>query len=171
MNTERPLENEYAPYYHKYILLVNGCDITTIINNHCKEIINFINSIPEQKGDYAYAVAKWTIKELIQHLIDTERIFIYRALRFSRKDSQALLGFDEDVYVKNANAANRSLQDLIDEFVALRTSSDLFFKSLNNEQLQQFGIANNNKVSVNAIAYITIGHLLHHINIIKERYL
>lgn len=170
MNTQKPQQSEYPAYYHKYICLTNGNNINELIQNHSYEIIKFINDIPNEKADYAYAKGKWTIKELLQHLIDVERIFIYRALRFARKDSQALLGFEEDDYVLHSNAKNRTLQNLKDELNALRNSSDIFFVSLNNEQLQQIGIANNLPISVNAIVFICFGHLIHHINIIKERY-
>lgn len=170
MNTQKPLESEYPAYYHKYICLTNGNNINELLQNHSYEIVKFINELPDAKADYAYAAGKWTIKELVQHLIDTERIFIYRALRFARKDNQPLLGFDEDDYAQNSNASNRTLQSLKDEFIALRNSSDIFLKTLSNEQLQQNGTANNQSITVNAIAFICFGHLIHHINIIKERY-
>lgn len=171
MNLQKPQQSEYPAYYHKYICLTNGNNIKELIHHHSYEIINFINALPNDKANYAYAPNKWTIKELLQHLIDTERIFIYRALRFSRKDSQPLLGFEEDDYVKHSNAGSRTLENLKEEFIALRTGSDIFLSSLSQEQLKQTGTANNQTITVNAIAFICFGHLIHHINIIRERYL
>lgn len=171
MNLQKPQQSEYPAYYHKYICLTNGNNIKELIHHHSYEIINFINALPNDKANYAYAPEKWTIKELLQHLIDTERIFIYRALRFARKDNQPLLGFEEDDYVKYSNTGSRTLENLKEEFIALRTSSDIFLASLSQEQLKQTGTANNQTITVNAIAFICFGHLIHHLNIIKERYL
>ena len=108
---------------------------------------------------------------MLQHLIDAERIFVYRATRFARKDNQNLLGFEENEYAANANAAKRTLQSLKDELAALRASTNLFLQSLDEEKLQQTGTANNHSISVNAIAFIIFGHLIHHKNIIEEKYL
>ncbi len=168
---QRPLENEYAYFYKNYIALATGNNINAVITNHSNIIDDFYNNLPEAKADYAYAEGKWTIKDLLQHLIDAERIFVYRATRFVRKDNQSLLGFEENDYAQNANAANRTLQSLKNELSALRTSTNLFLESLNDEQLAQSGAANNNLITVNAIAFIIFGHLLHHKNIIEERYL
>lgn len=167
----RPSENEYASFYKNYIALAIGNNIEDLITNHSQKINEFYNNLPESKADYAYADGKWTIKDLFQHLIDAERIFVYRATRFARKDNQDLLGFEENDYAANANAGKRSLQGLKDELAALRSSTNLFLQNLDNEQLQQVGKANNHPISVNAIAFIIFGHLLHHKNIIGERYL
>jgi uncharacterized damage-inducible protein DinB len=167
----RPLENEYAGFYKNYIALATGNNINELMANHSSVVNDFYNNLPETKADYAYAESKWTIKDLLQHLIDAERIFVYRATRFARKDSQSLLGFEENEYAQNANASDRTLQSLKDELSALRISTNLFLQNLNDEQLAQSGAANNNPITVNAIAFIIIGHLLHHKNIIEERYL
>ncbi len=167
----RPAQNEYPQYYHNYIELAKGDSVKEIIEKYSKEINNKIIDLPTSKADYAYALGKWTVKELLQHLIDTERIFVYRALRFSRKDSQPLLGFEEDDYVANSNASTRNLDSLKEEFIALRKANDIFFETLTAEQLAAKGFANNNEISVNAIIFICFGHLLHHINILHERYL
>ena len=108
---------------------------------------------------------------MLQHLIDAERIFVYRATRFARKDNQSLLGFEENDYAQNGNAVTRTLQSLKEELSALRKSTNLFLENLNDDQLAQNGAANNNLITVNAIAFIIFGHLLHHKNIIEERYL
>ena len=167
----RPTENDYPKYYDQYIKLTKGKNIEELIFNHSQSIISAINDLPNEMGDFAYAENKWTIKELLQHCIDTERIFVYRALRFSRKDNQALLGFEEDDYAKNSMANTRNLQQIKNEFIALRNSSNLFFASLTNEQLQQIGIASSKQINVNAIVFICFGHLIHHINILQERYI
>jgi uncharacterized damage-inducible protein DinB len=168
---QRPLENEYASFYKNYIALATGNNINEVISNHSKIISDFYNNLPEAKADYAYAKDKWTIKDLLQHLIDAERIFVYRATRFARKDNQPLLGFEENDYAQNANAVTRTLQSLKEELSALRRSTNLFLENLNYNQLAGNGTANNNLITVNAIAFIIFGHLLHHKNIIEERYL
>jgi uncharacterized damage-inducible protein DinB len=165
----RPQANEYGIFYKNYIALASGKNISELISNHNFTINQFYDSLPEEKADYAYAPGKWTLKDLLQHLIDAERIFVYRATRFARKDNQPLLGFEENFYAANANG--RTLQSLKTEFIALRVATNLFLKSLNDDQLQQVGIANNNPITVNAIAFIIFGHLLHHKNIIEEKYL
>jgi uncharacterized damage-inducible protein DinB len=168
---QRPLENEYASFYKNYIALATGNNINDVIVNHNRTISKFYSNLPEEKADYAYAEGKWTIKDLLQHLIDAERIFVYRATRFARKDNQSLLGFEENDYAQNGNAVTRTLQSLKEELSALRKSTNLFLENLNDDQLAQNGAANNNLITVNAIAFIIFGHLLHHKNIIEERYL
>lgn len=168
---QRPLENEYASFYKNYIALATGNNINDVIVNHNRTISKFYSNLPEEKADYAYAEGKWTIKDLLQHLIDAERIFVYRATRFARKDNQSLLGFEENDYAQNASAITRTLQSLKEELSALRKSTNLFLENLNDDQLAQNGAANNNLITVNAIAFIIFGHLLHHKNIIEERYL
>ena len=168
---QRPQENEYASFYKNYIVLATGNNIRQVIATHSQKINEFYSNLPEAKAAYAYATDKWTIKDLLQHLIDAERIFVYRATRFARKDNQNLLGFEENDYAANANAAKRTLQSLKDELAALRASTNLFLQSLDEEKLQQTGTANNHSISVNAIAFIIFGHLIHHKNIIEEKYL
>lgn len=167
----RPQAGDAAVYYHKYIALATGDSVHEIISNHSKELLDFYSSIPEDKADYAYAPGKWTIKELLQHLIDAERVFAYRALCFARKDATPLPSFNENAYAENSNASGRTLQSLKEEFAACRKSTDLLLLSLSDEQLQQTGIASNNNVTVNAIAFIIYGHLLHHKKITEEKYL
>ena len=167
----RPTENDYPPFYHNYILKVKGNSIEEIIDNYSKQFEDFIQSIPLEKEDYAYAEHKWTVKDVLQHLIDAERVFVYRATRFSRKDATVLPGFNENEYAQNAHASNRNFYALKNEVLALRISTDLFLQSLSQEQLILQGNANGNLITVNAIAYIIYGHFLHHINVLKERYL
>ncbi len=167
----RPLESEYPTFYKNYIDKTNGDTIKELIDNYANEFKDFIQSIPEEKQDFAYATDKWTVKDLLQHLIDAERVFVYRATRFSRKDKTDLPGFDENDYARNAHAGEKKFEDLTTELVALRKSTDLFLQNLSDEQLAQTGTANGKEISVNAIAFIIYGHLLHHKNILQERYL
>ena len=133
---QRPQENEYASFYKNYIVLATGNNIRQVIATHSQKINEFYSNLPEAKAAYAYATDKWTIKDLLQHLIDAERVFVYRATRFAREDSQGLLGFDENNYAANANAAKRTFQSLKDELSALRKSTDIFLEILDEKQLQ-----------------------------------
>ncbi len=166
----RPQPNECAPYYQKYIALAQGNSISEIVNNHAFDLQEFYNSLPDDKADFAYAENKWTIKQVLQHLTDAERVFAYRALRISRNDETPLASFEENDYVKNGFAETRALSSLKQEFNAVRAATDIFLLALNDEQTKRMGTASNNPVSVNALAFIIYGHLLHHKNILKERY-
>jgi hypothetical protein len=166
----RPLPNECAPYYQKYIALAEGDSINEIIHNYAFELQEFYNSLPDEKADFAYAENKWTVKEVLQHLTDAERVFAYRALRISRNDNTPLASFDENAYVENGFAGGRALSTLKQEFNAVRAATDMFLLSLNETQIKRMGTASNNPVSVNALAFIIYGHLLHHKNILTERY-
>ena len=167
----KPLEGEYAPFAKGYVALVKGDNLKEIIANHASEIHSFYNSLPEEKADHRYEQNKWTIKELVQHIIDAERIFSYRALRIARKDFTPLPSFDENTFTANSNANSRTLLSLKEEFNAVREATDLLLQSFDQEQLNQQGTAGNHPTTVNAIMYIIYGHLLHHINIIQQRYL
>jgi len=166
----RPQPNESAPFYHKYIALTEGNSIGEIVENYAIELQEFYNNLPESKADFAYAENKWTVKQVLQHLADAERVFAYRALRMSRNDETPLASFDENAYVENGFATERPLSSLKQEFNAVRAATDIFLLSLNEEQVGRIGTASNNPVSVNALAFIIYGHLLHHKNILKERY-
>ena len=130
-----------------------------------------MESIPPEKYDYRYKVGKWTVKEVLQHIIDAERIFGYRALRFARKDPTFLPGFDENSYADNAKADKRDWTNLLEEFKAVRKTSEFLFGSFNDEQLDAAGTANNNSNYVLGIGFIVIGHSIHHKNVLRERYL
>ncbi|HVG42811.1 MAG TPA: DinB family protein [Chitinophagaceae bacterium] len=166
----KPNLSEVPSYYHNYVSLVQEDDLIKALEDQ-SDIINFLKSIPEEKWNYRYAENKWSIKEMIQHIIDAERIFCYRALCFARKDQTPLPSFNENEYARNSKADMRSKDDLIGELKAVQQTSLLFFSSLDAEQLANKGVANNNLVSVNAIAYLLIGHTKHHINILNDRYL
>lgn len=164
--------NEYANFYANYIASVsNEYTLVEELEISIHRFIKFVQDIPMDKFDYRYAEGKWTIKEIIQHLIDAERIFAYRALRFARYDATVLSGFDEDYYVLNSTANQRSIMELLTEYSAVRHTSLLLFKSFNNEQLLYSGIASNNNISVRALGFVIIGHQNHHQKIFEERYL
>ncbi len=158
-------------FYHNYIKLVNEENLRSAFCNHANNIIPFLKQIPTEKWDYRYAEGKWSIKELIQHLIDAERIFCYRALTFARKDNKSLPGFDENYYTAVSKADKRNSLDLIEELELLQKASAKLFESFDHDQLQSEGIANNNSIYVEAIGYIIIGHTRHHKKILEERYL
>jgi uncharacterized damage-inducible protein DinB len=170
ISTQLPT-NEYSSYYAPYIDALGDVNLIEELEISLHDFIRFVQNIPMDKFDYRYAKDKWNVKEIIQHVIDTERIFAYRALRISRNDQTPLPGFDENEYIKNTDAAKRGIQDLLTEFSAVRHSNLFFFKSLSDEQLKRVGIASNSDVSVRAIAFIMIGHQKHHQKIFQERYL
>ena len=167
----RPEKNEYAPYYETYVSLVDETDVVTVLQNQLTEMQNLLAGITEEKGAYAYAENKWTIKELIGHLSDGERIFAYRALRISRADLTPLEGFEQDGYIENSNFNNCRLADLAEEFTLLRRANILFFKSLTDEAWLRRGTASGAEISVRALGFIIIGHVRHHANILRARYL
>ena len=171
LSISRPEKSEYAAYYEKYVSLVNGDDILPVLIKNKTVTQNLLAEISEEKSLFRYAEGKWSIKELLAHIIDTERIFAYRALRFARNDKTKIEGFEQDGYIKNAEFDKCKFTDLIAEFAFLRDANILMFQNLNAEAWQRSGIASENLVSVRAIAYIIAGHELHHINILKERYL
>lgn len=167
----RPTQEEYPEYYNLYLNLVKEGDIIDILEKQSILVQRFIATIPEDKGDSTYGFGKWTIKEVLGHLLDSERILSYRALRIARKDKQPLPGYDQDDYVKNAKYYRRTLKEIADEMLLLRAANLKFFKSFDSEDLIQRGVANDFEFSVRAILYILAGHELYHINFIKDNYL
>ncbi|NGY36943.1 DinB family protein [Flavobacterium sp. XN-5] len=171
MKSSQLPNTEYAPYYAPYIEALDDVNLIEELEICLHEFIKFVQNIPMDKFDYRYAEGKWTIKEIIQHLIDTERVFSYRALRISRNDKTPLPGFDENEYVENTNANERGLQVLLTELAVVRQSTLALFKSFSEEQLTRVGVASNCSVSVRAIGFIVIGHQKHHQKVFQERYL
>jgi uncharacterized damage-inducible protein DinB len=164
--------NEFPAYFATYLNQVS--DEYTLIEEleiSVHRFIKFVQNIPLDKFDYRYADGKWTIKDIIQHIIDSERVFAYRALRFARCDKTALPGFEENVYVEAANANKRSIQDLLSEMLIVRQATLSLFKSFATELLVEKGIASNNSVSVRALGFAIIGHQNHHQRVFEERYL
>ncbi len=162
---------DYLPFSQTYIDLTAGNSVPEIMQAHTTALHAFYTGIPEYKADYAYAPGKWTVKDVLQHVIDAERIFSYRILRISRGDTTALPGFDENQFAAQVDTTGRSLASLKDEFAAVRHSSDLLLASLNEAQLQRRGTASGHTATANAFAFILFGHLLHHQRILEERYL
>ena len=168
---QRPEKTEYNEYYDRYISLVEETEIVAAFENQLREMSELFNSISEEKSAFAYAEGKWTIKETVGHLIDGERIFGYRALRISRGDETPIEGFEQDGYVENAPFGDYQFSELVAEFELVRRSNILFFKHLKNEDFLRTGTASDSPVSVRALAYIMVGHVSHHANILRERYL
>ena len=166
----RPQSNEFAPYYSTYIDTVSE-NVMGELEHQAISFPAFLNSIIPDKASYAYAEGKWTIKELVGHLIDTERIMAYRALCIARNDQTRFPGFEENEYVKNAHFNQRSLGSLAEEFAAVRKANMYLFKSLNEDELSRMGTASEKAVSVKALLYICAGHVNHHRKVIEERYL
>tara|TARA_R110001632_G_scaffold66891_1_gene157279 strand:+ start:40289 stop:40798 length:510 start_codon:yes stop_codon:yes gene_type:complete len=167
------LENEYNPYFKTYIdpFTKNGKSIIENLIETGNQLEEVVSNVPKEKELYIYAEGKWSIKELLVHIIDTERIFIYRALRFARNDKTDLQGFDQDDYNDNVDANGRELKDILEEFRTVRASSISLFKSFSDEALVRTGSASGNLISVRAIGYLMSGHQQHHIKIFEERYL
>ena len=164
--------NEYGQFYANYLAQVS--DEYTLVEEleiSVHRLVKFVREIPMDKFDYRYAEGKWTIKDILLHLIDAERVFAYRALRIARNDSTALPGFEEDDYVIFANANQREFESLLQEYKLVREATIALFESFNEEALLRLGMASDCSVSVRAIGYIILGHELHHKNVILERYL
>lgn len=171
MNSNQLPENEYSQFNATYINALENVELLEELEINLHDFIRFVQNIPMDKFDYRYAEGKWTIKEIIQHIMDTERIFAYRALRISRNDKTPLPGFEENDYAMNTNANGRSLQELLTEFSAVRHSNLLMFKSFSEDQLTRMGIVSEHSISVRAIGFLIIGHLKHHQKVFQERYL
>lgn len=167
----RPADAEFAPYYAKYIALVPDGDLLSHLAKQGAETQKLLRSIGEEKSKHRYAPDKWSIREVVSHIADAERVFTYRALRFARADATALPGFDQDVWAKTTNAHSQTISYLLDDLQALRAATVTLFRGFQDAEWERTGVASDNKVSVRALAYITAGHEHHHIKIVQERYL
>jgi hypothetical protein len=167
----RPTKKDYPDYFEKYLQLIEEGDVISALKINHQSVLDFIEEIPRLKQNYFYDDGKWTVKQVINHIVDTERILGYRALRFARGDNQQPLSFDENLYAKNANLSNTNMQMLVDEFDSIRLSNILLFKQLSDKELLLKGKIGLGEVSVLALGYFMCGHAQHHVNIIKERYL
>jgi hypothetical protein len=167
----RPEPVDYAPFYETYVSLVQKDDLIREIHDSLTEIYDTLEALPIDKIDYAYAEGKWTVRQLLQHMIDTERVFSYRATAFARGDRQELPGFDENAWASAAPVNDRNFQEMKEELLILRRSVYFMYKGLTPEALQSAGEANKNRVTVNALGYIMVGHVRHHFRILAERYL
>ena len=167
----RPAPGEFPAYTEAYIAMVKGNSVGEIVNNHEEALQIFYNNLPEEKAGFSYAPGKWTMKELLQHVIDTERIFSYRALRIARKDTTPLPGFSEQAYGEHSYANNRTMASLKEELNAVHKASLLLIQSFNEEQLKQTGTTSNSHITVNTIVFVLYGHLLHHKKVLEDKYL
>ncbi len=167
----RPEKTEYDPYYEHYVSLVENDDIIDTLGSQPTRLQDLLTALPEDRGTYAYADGKWSIKQLLGHLIDGERMFAYRLLRISRGDQTPIEGFEQDGYIDNANSNERSFAELLEEFSLLRRANMIFFSNMTPEAWERVGTANNAKISARALIYIMAGHIEHHLEILKERYL
>ncbi|HEX8457322.1 MAG TPA: DinB family protein [Pyrinomonadaceae bacterium] len=171
LHINRPEETEYASYYGRYVSLVGDGDILSTLSEQLTATLALLGGVPEAQAGFRYEAGKWSIKELVGHIIDGERIFAYRALRFARNDRTPLPGFEQDDYIRNASFDACTLRALAAEFESVRRSTLFLFQHLDDAAWTRTGVASDNEVSVRAIAYIIAGHELHHTGILRERYL
>ncbi len=171
IRTSRPEPTEYAPFYGRYVGQVPNGDIVESLSTQLDATLRLLRALPEEKGGVRYAPGKWSVREVLGHLIDAERIFTYRALRFARADETALASFDENAFVANASFDERTMASLLDELEAVRRASILLFAAMNAAEWMRRGVASGNPMSVRAAAWVTAGHELHHLDILKSRYL
>lgn len=169
--TRRPEAAEFAPFYAAYVAAVPEGDIVTILRRDGEEWQRMLAEIPEARGDHRYAEGKWSIRQLVGHVSDAERIFTYRALRIARGDRTPLAAFDENAYAETAGSDHRTLAALAAELAVVRGASVALFNSLPDEAWTRTGTASEKTVSVRALAYITAGHARHHLKMLQERYL
>lgn len=169
--TMKPAKDEFLPYYGRYIDLVESGDVLSTLTRQMAETQALLRSLPSSVSTYRYAPGKWSVNEMIGHLIDSERIFCARALRFARNDPTPLPGFEQDDYIRNSSFDSYPLADLASELATLRTSTVFLFQHLNEDAWMRRGTANGAEVSVRALAYIIAGHELHHRGILTTRYL
>jgi len=167
----RPRSGEYAPYYDRYISLVPGNDILAALDEQRRQMLLLLSGRTEADGDLRYAPDKWSLKEVLGHLNDTERIMSYRTLRIARADTTPIEGFEQDDYVRNGPFPRRTLADLIEDYIAVRRATLSLFRNLDEAAWTRRGVANQNDVTVRALAYIIAGHELHHRRIVEEKYL
>ena len=167
----RPEAGDYAPYYENYIKLIEGDDILKILNDQSKRTQDILNSFSEHKGNFRYADGKWTVKEVIGHLMDSERVFAYRALCIARGEKKSLPGYEQDDYVKEGNFNGRELFELNYDFRLLRESNLLLFRSFTPEIMKRKGFANENSITVLALLFIIAGHEKHHMKVLREKYM
>lgn len=167
----RPDRSTYPPAYEIYMQKVHEKDLAEALRNQQEMVDHFFDKIPEEKHDYAYGPGKWTLKEMMQHLIDTERIFTYRSLCIARHETVSLPGFDENNYVDNSNAKSRTWESLCNELKAVRQASNYLYESFSEDMLLHPGSANNRPVTALSLGFSTVGHLYHHVYVIETKYL
>lgn len=166
----RPEPGEYNPYYDRYISLISGADILGTLDAQRRQTLLLLSGRDEADGNFRYAPGKWSAKEVLGHVCDTERIFAYRALRIARGDQTPIEGFEQDDYVRNGPFANAPLEELVEDYIAVRRATLTLFRNLDEVAWSRRGVANKNEVTVRALAYIVAGHEMHHRRILEERY-
>ena len=171
LKISRPAPGEYAPFHATYVAAVPDGDVLALLKKQNGETTRLLSRIGEKKSRHRYAPGKWSIREVIGHLIDAERVFTYRALTFARADHTALPGFDENMWASASNADARTLKSLLEELKAVRLATVALFGSFTEEQIARTGIASGHTVSVRGLLYVTAGHERHHFKILRERYL
>ncbi len=171
VSATKPTKSEFLPYYERYISLVPDGDVVSTLTNQIGETLALLRGLPASSSTYRYAPGKWSVSELVGHMIDSERIFTGRALRFGRNDPTPIPGFEQDDYVRNSSFDAYPLSELASELEAVRQSTVFLFRHMNEEAWTRRGIANNAEVSVRALAFIIAGHELHHREIVLTRYL
>jgi len=167
----RPAPDEFAPYYGTYINKVGDGDVVRTLKGQIADTLAYLSAIPDSKERHRYAPGKWSIREVVGHLADAERIFAYRALRFARGDSTALPGFDENAFVSGSRHDDRTLASLMAEYEAVRGATAALFESLFPEEWTRHGTASGKEMSVRALAWVIAGHELHHLDVLRTRYL
>jgi uncharacterized damage-inducible protein DinB len=167
---KRPEATEYADYYAKYVSKVPGTDLLKVLESERSQMLQLFAGRPERDGNFRYAPEKWTVKETLGHICDTERIFAYRALRIGRGDKTPLPGFEQDDFVRNGGHAERTLADLAEEFSAVRAGSIALFRSFDEKAWSQAGTASQKEITARALGFIVAGHQIHHRLILEERY-
>lgn len=171
MNIEQLNPKEYNPYYKAYIEKSTQQNCVEGLKHNLEAVVLFYSNIPKEKHNYAYAEGKWTVKDVLLHIIDTERVFAYRAMRIARQDKTPMVGFEQNDYVANGFAENRTLESLIEEYKAVRQATITLFSSFDSNALLQIGEASGSSFSVRALGYIMVGHENHHNQVLVERYL
>jgi hypothetical protein len=169
--SSRPDATEYPPFFARYVAGVPEDDVVAALRDSGREVVAVLDAIPATRGGFRYGPDKWTIREVVGHMIDAERIFGYRALRLARGDATPLPGFEENDYARAAGSDARTLADLVDELRVVREGTVRLFQSLPTEAWMRRGVVNGREVSVRALAYITAGHARHHLAVLRERYL
>jgi uncharacterized damage-inducible protein DinB len=171
MKIAKPNPDEYAEYYNKYVIKVKTDNPIQGLRKSKKKVNKLISKLNKKQLKYQYAEGKWTIKEILVHMMDAERVFAYRALRFARNDKTTLPGFDEKNYAPASKATERKIKSILEEYEATRDATIALFESFDEEMLRQVGTANEQLMSVRALLYVTLGHEIHHLKVIKEKYL
>jgi len=164
-------QKEYARFYHTYISKVPAGDLAETFQNVINSTANFFRDHPDLDGNHRYEPGKWSVKEVVMHMVDTEKIMAYRALRIARGDQTPIPGFDQNKYAETVDVSNRTLKDIVRELQATRFLTMMTFKHFTDEELLRIGTASNSPISVRALGHIIIGHELHHMKVIAERYL